>query len=330
MLNNAVNRADVGHVVDLARSGKLWETARWLVASRTGRVTHTWSETTPPTTWQHLPWFEARMNLLASGDPAVGHFEYVAARHLGEGLSAVSLGCGDGAEELQWAATGHFEHIVGIDLTPELIESANATAASSPYADVLDFRVDNAETLDVPEQSLDAVIFEHALHHFKPVRTVLERARRWLRPNGLVLVNEFVGPTRFQWTDRQLEAANALLRLLPRHLRRQASGRVRARVVAPSKLAMRMDPSEAIESGRIISLLDELFERVEVRPLGGTLGHLVFARISQNFAADDQAARRWAELVFETEDLLLDAGEIESDFVVGVWRRPNDASMPLT
>ncbi len=34
--------------------------------------------------------------------------------------------------------------------------------------------------------------------------------KRWdlaasLRPSGLMVVNDFVGPSRFQWTDRQLE-----------------------------------------------------------------------------------------------------------------------------
>jgi ubiquinone/menaquinone biosynthesis C-methylase UbiE len=326
MLKNAVNRADLGHVVDLTRSGKLWDTARWLVASKIGRVTHTWSDSAPPTTWQNLPWFQERINLKASGDAAITHMDYVASRHLGDGLLAVSLGCGDGAEELQWAATGHFAKIIGIDLTPGLIEAANESAAKSRYATITDFRVDNAETMNVPPNSLDAVIFEHALHHFKPVRGVLERVQRWLRPDGLVLVNEFVGPTRFQWTERQLEVANALVALLPRHLRRQVNGRLRSRVVAPSKLAMRMDPSEAIESDQIVPLLDEFFERVELRPLGGTLGHLVFARIAQNFSADDQDARRWANVVFTAEDLLMDAGEIESDFIVGVWRRGADGA----
>ena len=52
--------------------------------------------------------------------------------------------------------------------------------------------------------------------------------------------------------------------------------------------------------------------------MGGTLSHLVFAKIAQNFAADDPEARQWVDLVFEAEDLLMDAGEISSDYVVGV------------
>ena len=86
---------------------------------------------------------------------------------------------------------------------------------------------------------------------------------------------------------------------------------------------MRLDPSEAIESSAILPALDELFERVELRWMGGTLSHLVFAKIAQNFAADDPEARRCVDLVFEAEDLLMDAGEIGSDYVVGVWRRPD-------
>ena len=210
-----------------------------------------------------------------------------------------------------------------MDLSASRIEAARAAAAASPYAGVLEFRVDNAETIDVPPDSLDTVICEGSLHHLAPVRAVLERARGWLKPGGLVLVNEFVGPKRFQWTDRQLEVANALLDLIPLRLRRQPDGLSKTRVYRPGRLVMRLgDPSEAIESSEILPALDDLFERIELRRMGGTLSHLVFAEIAQNFGGDDPKARRWADLVFETEDLLMDAGEICSDYVVGVGRRP--------
>jgi hypothetical protein len=84
---------------------------------------------------------------------------------------------------------------------------------------------------------------------------------------------------------------------------------------------MRYDPSEAIESSQIVPALDELFERIEFRRMGGTLSHLVFSKIAQNFAADDAEARRFAALVFESEDALMDTGDIGSDYILGVWRR---------
>ena len=45
------------------------------------------------------------------------------------------------------------------------------------------------------------------------------------------MVHEFVGPSRFQWTTRQVEMANALNSLLPEELRRDVqSGGVKTEV----------------------------------------------------------------------------------------------------
>jgi ubiquinone/menaquinone biosynthesis C-methylase UbiE len=327
VLNNVVNRHDVDHVVQFARRGELGVVARRLIAPQSQRVRETWSDPAPPpTNWWDLPYFEDRWNLLASGDPAVDHVTYIASRHLGHDLSAISLGCGTGERELRWAATGRFARLVGVDLSAQRIEAARQVAANTPNATgVVEFEVADVQTIGVPPQSLDVVIGESSLHHLAGVHSALVRARSWLKPGGLVLVNEFVGPTRFQWTNRQLEAANALLNLLPQRLRRQADGRLKKRVVRPSHLAMRYDPSEAIESGNIVPALDELFERIEFRRMGGTLSHLVFSKIAQNFAADDAEARRFAAFVFDSEDALMDTGDIGSDYIVGVWRRREEA-----
>ena len=112
MLKNAVNRHDLAHVAQLARRGEVWEVARQLIASKTGRVRHTWrNPAAAPTNWWNLPYFEERWNRLASGDPAVDHISYLASRHLSQGRSALSLGCGSGAQELRWAETGRFSRL---------------------------------------------------------------------------------------------------------------------------------------------------------------------------------------------------------------------------
>ena len=45
---------------------------------------------------------------------------------------------------------------------------------------------------------------------------MLDRLAAMLEPGGLLFVEDFVGPARFQWTDAQLEAINRLLSRLPR------------------------------------------------------------------------------------------------------------------
>jgi hypothetical protein len=165
------------------------------------------------------------------------------------------------------------------------------------------------------------VIAEHCLHHFAPVTDVLGGLKSRLHPNGWLFVDDFVGATRYQWPTRQLEAVNALLDLIPAHLRRQQDGSLKGHVHRPSLLSMILDdPSEAIESSKILPALREHFEIIELRPYGGSLLHLALSGIAHNFVTDDPEVGRVLEMCASAEDALLAAGEIESDFIVAVCR----------
>ena len=148
----------------------------------------------------------------------------------------------------------------------------------------------------------------------------------WLRPDGILCVREFVGPRAFQWTSRQLEAADGLLTLLPHSLRTDyATGKVRTHVNRPSRLRMRLtDPSEAVESDAILPNLRALFEIVEEFSLGGTVVHLVTADIAHHFRAGDPESDRFLELMFASEDALIDSGDLPSDHML-VIARPRPA-----
>jgi hypothetical protein len=73
-------------------------------------------------------------------------------------------------------------------------------------------------------------------------------------------MDEYVGPSRFQWTSGQMRAANALLGALPEGHRTQRDGQIKRRVVRPSRLSMRLDdPSEAVESSGLMPALRRHF-----------------------------------------------------------------------
>jgi heme-degrading monooxygenase HmoA len=55
--------------------------------------------------------------------------------------------------------------------------------------------------------------------HFVELERIMEQVSQALTPRGLFVLEEFVGPTRFQWTDLQLEAVRLLLAMLPAGLR---------------------------------------------------------------------------------------------------------------
>ena len=138
-----------------------------------------------------------------------------------------------------------------------------------------------------------------------------------LRPGGVFHLHEFVGPSRFQWTDAQLAAVNGYLDSLPAHLRRLPAGRAKPAMQRPTIEAMiDADPSEAIRSADILEALDPYFEIIERRDIGGTLLHLALGDIAQNFDPSNAEDQQHLQRLFDLEDQMLADGTIRSDFVV--------------
>jgi SAM-dependent methyltransferase len=274
--------------------------------------------------WWSVPAIQRRWNKLVSGDAACDHYAWLSDRYMTRGgLSGLSVGCGEGARELAWARTGKFRRLIGVDITPVAIEVANRAAKSFGLDEIVEFRVgDLADTRVLGTERFDVVIGEHSVHHLTPLREVLTALRDRLVPEGLFMLNEFVGPTRFQWTEEQLRVINHLLPLLPPRLRRTVDGTEKTKEYRPSLLYMRLnDPSEAVESEQILPLMDELFERIEFLPYGGAVLHLLLSRIGHNFGDDDEEALEWSTIIARIEDQLMASGRLKSDFAVCVYRK---------
>jgi ubiquinone/menaquinone biosynthesis C-methylase UbiE len=129
-------------------------------------------------------------------------FARSAAMSLGETLDAVvelvpedpaarwvEVACGPGL--IARAMASRVGSVMGIDLTPKMIEKARADAAAAGVENVT-FELGDATALDLPDDSLDGAITRFSLHHIPgPVR-VLEEMRRVVKPGGYVVVSDFV------------------------------------------------------------------------------------------------------------------------------------------
>jgi ubiquinone/menaquinone biosynthesis C-methylase UbiE len=257
---------------------------------------------------------------MITGSPDKTLQTYVAETYLhgGSPLRGLSLGCGGGANEILWARTGRFSSIDAYDRSEQRIRVAIASMRNTPEEGLIHYRVGNIGLLALPETSYDVVIFEHSLHHLTPLDRVLPRIKSFLRPGGFLVANEFFGPTRFQWSDRQLSVVNALLRLFPsKYTLLHQSQLPKLKSIRPSKLSTRLsDPSEAVESSNIIPMLREYFRVVKVNGYGGTVLHLLFSGIGHHFVHPDPVAERLLNLSFEVEDILLKSGELPHDFAL--------------
>jgi ubiquinone/menaquinone biosynthesis C-methylase UbiE len=328
VFRNLVNRHDLTR---LARKLKRLEGGRVLAKLRVrgrARVVEHWADIDPSwQEWWAIPAVQRRWNTFASGDPSVTFPAHVARTHLAgrTGLRALSLGCGTGGNEVNWARLGVFQQIVGVDISPERIAAANAQAQQVGLSRRLTFRVADAHQLIRANETYDVVLGLHSLHHFDRLDTTMAEVARLVDPAGLLVADEFVGPTRFQWTAAQLAAANRLLARLPEDRRRRVDGTVKRRAVRPSRLSMILDdPSEAVDADRLMPAIRENFTVVEERPYGGTVLHVALSGIAQNFLAEDATTRELIDMCFQCEDDALPA--LGHDFTFLVCRpRPAPA-----
>jgi SAM-dependent methyltransferase len=273
--------------------------------------------------WTGIPQVHSNHNYLISGSRDAYWVEWIRERYFpgGDAGDALSLGCGAGHLDRILRRCGFtFRSFTGIDLSENAINRARELAHEIGLAPKIRYVAEDLNRCELAPQSFDFIYFFQSLHHLEALEHVLGQCQRALRPGGLLLVNEFVGPSRFQWTSRQVEMANTLTRLLPEDLRRDLqAGGIKTEIVCPTVRHMvAHDPSEAVRSGEIERLLKADFDVLEEWNWGGTLNHLVFQNIAANFDPENEYHRSIVELLIHHENVLVREGLLPSDFKVFV------------
>jgi hypothetical protein len=145
---------------------------------------------------------------------------------------------------------------------------------------------------------------------------------RCQKSGGYFIINEFVGPNQFQWTEVQLVHCQRLLEEIPESYRQMIrEPGVKHSAERPTIEFMNSyDPTEAIRSADIITELEKQFEIVERRDFGGTLLHLVLDNIAGKVSGSDEGKTILRNL-FVQEQRLLSSGEISSDFTLLLARK---------
>jgi ubiquinone/menaquinone biosynthesis C-methylase UbiE len=119
---------------------------------------------------------------------AAAHRHLLAAAALASGEQVLDVACGTGIVALEAArAVAPHGRVLGTDLSPRMIEAAAQRAQQAHLSNVAFARMD-AEALDLPAASFDAVLCALGLMYMpQPERALLEM-RRVLRPGGRIVV----------------------------------------------------------------------------------------------------------------------------------------------
>ena len=272
--------------------------------------------------WTGIPEIHLNHNFRVTGDRNAYWITWLRDRYFTGGFAGdtLSLGCGEGHLDRIFKDCGFtFRSFTGLDISPRAVERARELAAErGGLAPTTTYATGDLNTDTLPANAFDFIYFFQSLHHIEQLEHALGQCAAALRPGGLLMVNEYVGPSRFQWTPKQKSMADTLIMMLPPELRIDllaGDGRLKTVSVSPTVEEMILgDPSESVRSGEIERVLQQYFEVVADKPWGGTLTYLVFENIAGNFNPANPYHKSIIELLIHHENQLIDLQVLPSDF----------------
>lgn len=271
------------------------------------RIASKWDNYESKSDFWVIPEITDKWNEIISGNSRVIYEDYVYEKYLKgkTGLKLLSVGCGEGFHDRNFAKYDCFESILGLDYSPESIRIAQENAKEGNLN--INYICGDFYQKDFNEK-YDVILFSSSLHHFDKIDFFLKnKIKPLLKDDGILVVFEFVGPNRLQWRENQLNKANELLRQIPNRYKVFYDGQtIKKKVYKPGYLRMLMvDPSEAIDSEAIVPALKKHFKIIEEKNLGWNILHILLKGIAHNFLNEEE----------ETKKLINELIEYEYEFV---------------
>lgn len=207
---------------------------------------------------------------------------------------ALSIGCGTGPLERGVVRLDLAETIDAFDGSITSLHAARAEAAREGMLDRIRYFAADFNRPALPQRTYDLVLFHQSAHHVENLERLFAAVLRAITPDGLLYLDEYIGPSRFDWNRRLIAKQRRFFRKLPDGLK--AVREIPYPIQAD-------DPSEAVRSSEIESRVGIGFDIVERRPYGGTLLSLVYPMLRREAVTAEVLA-----MLMRAEKQMLDDG----------------------
>ncbi len=274
--------------------------------------------------WLEHPVARGLINSRISGDPQIDTSTYWRRSFLQQPAAlALSLGSGFGSFERDAIRNDLATRIDAFDVSDAAVAQARSYAEQAGMQDRVAYSVADVNALDLAPMHYEAVFGISSIHHVFDLETIFRNCRKTLKPGGLLFLDEYIGPSRFQLVAANVELINKLLRALPERYRRNAFENDDATntYANPSiEWFENNDPSEAVRSAEIMSTLQYYFDVVDYRPYGGAILHMLLSGTAGNYDPENEADVALLRSFAIFEESLENAAMLNSHFAAIVAR----------
>lgn len=151
--------------------------------------------------------------------------------------TCLSLGSGTGRVEQQLLESGFASQFDAIEISDSLNAAVSRTQSN------IDARQGDLNFCELPANTYDFILCHQILHHLINIEHILDQINNALAPSGLLLVSEYIGENRWQFSEDRLSYLRSAFPQIPV-----------ARVPA-----WRVDGFESIRSAELRSLIKAQF-----------------------------------------------------------------------
>jgi len=247
------------------------------------------------TYWNDIPLVFEYMSENFTGDKKVWWVDDFKRRYAKKPFEhGLFLNCGDGRHEIEFYDKKIIKRITAFDVSPDLIK----TARKGKGGRNINFFVGDANKIKFKNNEFDLVVNIAALHHVQFLNRLCRILANCLRPEGVFVNFEYIGPHRNQYPPVQWLLISLIQRHLPKKAKREKFGYPHV----PTMLVT--DPTEAIHSELIRKTIARYFRITERHDTNGGIAYELLTHNENIFKLSKKGQKETVERILYLDRLL--------------------------